>query len=68
MPSPCCPRTPQEAGCTTVEALKQAAVARPHLRPCPRYRGSRGTMLWIYRTHCSSCPRNEEAKGEGRDG
>ncbi len=67
MPSPCCPTTPEEAGYTSVEALKQAAAEWPHLRPCPRYRGTRGTMQWIYRSLCRTCYRAAEAQ-EGATG
>ncbi|WCB45184.1 hypothetical protein [Nitratidesulfovibrio vulgaris] len=59
MPSPCCPSTPEEAGAITVEHLKRLARQYPHLRPCPRHRGSRGTMQWIDRKACASCPRRE---------
>jgi hypothetical protein len=62
MPSPCCPKTPEEAGHATVEGLMRAAAAHPNLRPCPRYRGSRGTMQWIYRSLCRTCYRSAEAQ------
>lgn len=63
MPSPCCPRTPEEAGASSADNLKAMAMQYPDLRPCPRYRGSRGTMLWIYRKTCESCPRKEARHG-----
>lgn len=67
MPSPCCPRTPEEAGATSIEALKEMARRSPHLRPCPRFRGSRGCMQWVYRTTCETCPRNEARHDSNRD-
>lgn len=62
MPSPCCPKTPQEAGASSVAQLKDMATRYPHLRPCPRHRGTQGTMMWINRKHCSSCFRAEQTK------
>lgn len=57
MPSPCAPKTPQEAGYTTWEALRLAAAAFPHLRPCPARLGSTGLPQYIYRSTCKKCPR-----------
>ncbi len=56
MPSACAPRTPQEAGATTKDVLLTMAREYPHLRPCPKKRGSQGTMDWIARTACATCP------------
>lgn len=64
MASPCAPQTPQEAGHATLESLLKAAKAHPDLRPCPKYRGSHGTMNWIYRTTCDTCPRNKQAEAK----
>jgi hypothetical protein len=57
MPSPCCPRTPEEAGATTVAQLLEMARRSPDLRPCTKYRGSQGTMQWIHKTTCLKCDR-----------
>ncbi len=46
------------------DALREAARRSPDLRPCPRFRGSRGTWNWIYRTTCLKCP--DAVRVEGR--
>ena len=48
--------SPELAGCLTWEALREKAAHYPHLRPCPRILGSRGTWQWIYRKGCELCP------------
>lgn len=45
-----------EVVATAADTLKRAAVRYPHLRPCPRCRGSRGTWNWIDRKGCVGCP------------
>ena len=41
---------------TGLESLREAALRSPHLRPCPKHKGSRGTWNWIERTWCEKCP------------
>ena len=48
--------SPELAGYTTWEGLREAAERNPDLRPCPRQKGSRGTWNWIYRETCRKCP------------
>lgn len=57
MPSPCAPKSPEEAGYTTKDRLLKAAREYPELRPCPKHRGERGTMQWVYRESCKKCER-----------
>lgn len=62
--------SPEVAGCCDVvnwetgevmkdarEVLLECAERWPHLRPCPRHKGSRGTWNWIERTSCETCSR-----------
>lgn len=48
--------SPELAGRKTWEQLREDAKRYPHLRPCPRCKGSRGTWNWIYRKDCAGCP------------
>lgn len=38
------------------DALKDAAARSPHMRPCPRCKGSQGTWNWTERRYCERCP------------
>lgn len=48
--------SPELAGHSTWEGLREASLRSPDLRPCPRHKGSRGTWNWIYRETCRKCP------------
>ena len=52
--------SPDAAGFTTPEGLREAAARYPHLRPCPKYGWS-----WLYRTACAKCPDRLEVPLEG---
>lgn len=68
MDNPRCRRrlpSPELAGCLTWEALKEKAARYPHLRPCPRILGSRGTWQWIYRASCEKCGEKKETPRRG---
>lgn len=52
--------SPDAAGFTTPEGLREAAARYPHLRPCPK----RGCH-WLYRTACAKCPDRFEVPLEG---
>ena len=39
-----------------VDVLRDWAAQWPHLRPCPRHKGSKGTWDWTYRNYCENCP------------
>lgn len=54
--------SPELAGCTTWETLKEAAGKYPNLRPCPREKGPQGTWMWIHRDYCETC--GDAIKGE----
>ncbi len=47
---------PERAGCATLDALRARAKRYPHLRPCPRRKGARGSWQWIERARCATCP------------
>ena len=53
--------SPEVAGYTTLEKLKEIARQYPHLRPCPLHKGDRGSWHWIERTRCEGCPEAVEA-------
>lgn len=52
--------SPDAAGFTTPEGLREAAARYPHLRPRPK----RGCH-WLYRTACAKCPDRLEVPLEG---
>ena len=47
---------PETAGHITLAGLKEAALAYPHLRPCPRHTSERALWQWIDRKYCEKCP------------
>ena len=56
----CCDIVDRESGKVVKEAvqvLREWAELWPHLRPCPKQKGSRGTWNWIERTVCETCSR-----------
>ena len=54
--------SPDAAGFTTPEGLREAAARYPHLRPCPK----RGCH-WLYRTACAKCPDRLKVPLEGSE-
>ena len=54
--------SPEAAGFTTPEGLREAAARYPHLRPCPK----RGCH-WLYRTACAKCRDRVEGELEGSE-
>ena len=54
--------SPELAGFTTLEGLREAAAQYPHLRPCPRQR-----WQWIYRKACKKCADRVEVELEGSE-
>lgn len=54
--------SPELAGFTTLERLREAAARYPHLRPCPKYGWS-----WLYRTACAKCRDRVEGELEGSE-
>ena len=54
--------SPEAAGFTTPEGLREAAARYPHLRPCPKYGWS-----WLYRTACAKCRDRVEGELEGSE-
>jgi len=57
---------PEAAGYVSVEKLREAAEQAPHLRPCPRHRGTYGSWNWIDRKHCAKCPHRVEEEPEAQ--
>ncbi|MFI3272336.1 MAG: hypothetical protein R3Y11_09600 [Pseudomonadota bacterium] len=47
--------SPEAVGFTTKAGLLAAAKRSPHLRPCPKHRGTFGTWNWVYVTLCDRC-------------
>lgn len=56
--------SPELAGRTTWEQLRKDREKYPHLRPCPRILGSRGTWQWVNRSACEVC-REAREKANG---
>lgn len=48
--------TPETTGAVSWDVVKAWAALYPHLRPCPRQKGARGTWDWVYRDICGKCP------------
>lgn len=54
---------PEAAGAENRETILRWAEQYPHLRPCPRCKGKRGTWNWVAVKKCGTCIERKREEG-----